>query len=572
MIDPTEEQKSICGYKAEKGEIVKIKAYAGTGKTSTLSYLAKSIATRNPETRILYLVFNKNMQSDAEGKFPDTTDIMTVHSLAFRYIGQAFDKRLIDNLNARVYENSYDVHKSESFRVSQTISCFMKSVDSEILPKHVRGKSPYLKQLTRDFNGLAPFLQLEMKKRDASAEHEAKNSPSHLNILDMIIQEGKFRVLEKYKEDKRVDKVVREILTIANDYCDELIAERCKLIWKTMTSLFEQDKPIDHNMYLKLFQIHKQKLVQYNVILLDEAQDSDPLTIDIVNNQSHAIRYVVGDEFQQIYEFRGAINALDCFDGKACFYLTETFRYGESIAQVMSGYLEVESDAPLPAIVSRNQTKICNTNSISDFFEFSRFVYIARTQKSLFNLARYLIQNNKTYHFYGGTDKYKFQLLYDMIWLRQRQPEMVVSRMIKMFEGFEDLGSYIQSQHDLDLQSAYDWVVKSNLTIEDLDRVKKLNCYNKDDASVWLITAHQSKGLEFDNVYVSSDMGSWPFIVNSRETRNLTYVACTRAIETLRIPDHVSMSFLEFEGEKRKLKDERFRDIVALLGHQELDC
>ena len=48
---------------------------------------------------------------------------------------------------------------------------------------------------------------------------------------------------------------------------------------------------------------------QYNVLLLDEAQDMNPAMLDVCLKQVKP-NLVVGDSQQQIYSFRGAVDAL----------------------------------------------------------------------------------------------------------------------------------------------------------------------------------------------------------------------------------------------------------------------
>ena len=48
---------------------------------------------------------------------------------------------------------------------------------------------------------------------------------------------------------------------------------------------------------------------QYNVLLLDEAQDMNPAMLDVCLKQVKP-KLVVRDSHQQIYSFRGAVDAL----------------------------------------------------------------------------------------------------------------------------------------------------------------------------------------------------------------------------------------------------------------------
>jgi superfamily I DNA/RNA helicase len=90
-MELTTEQKTIINSLKELNNI-KIFAFAGTGKTTTL----KAIANSYPQARILYLAFNKSIEREAKGKFPRNVEVRTVHALAYKYIGRLYE---IQNLN-----------------------------------------------------------------------------------------------------------------------------------------------------------------------------------------------------------------------------------------------------------------------------------------------------------------------------------------------------------------------------------------------------------------------------------------------------------------------------------------
>src|SRR3984893_838259 len=68
-----------------KQDGLRIDAYAGAGKTTTLRLLASSTNGRG-----LYLAFNRSIAENARGKFPTQVACATSHSLAFRAIARSF--------------------------------------------------------------------------------------------------------------------------------------------------------------------------------------------------------------------------------------------------------------------------------------------------------------------------------------------------------------------------------------------------------------------------------------------------------------------------------------------------
>ena len=98
-----------------------------------------------------------------------------------------------------------------------------------------------------------------------------------------------------------------------------------EVLWSRMTN--HRDRlPLGHDGYLKLWALGRPKL-GYQYILLDEAQDTNPVVLGVLADQSAQIVYV-GDKHQQIYEWRGAVNAMAKIKGCDETYLTQSFRFG----------------------------------------------------------------------------------------------------------------------------------------------------------------------------------------------------------------------------------------------------
>lgn len=83
-IEPTltREQAAIveAAPKLRPGECLRVIAFAGAGKTSTLRAVARAMDGR----RGLYVAFNKSIAQEARARFPDTVRCQTMHSVAGR--------------------------------------------------------------------------------------------------------------------------------------------------------------------------------------------------------------------------------------------------------------------------------------------------------------------------------------------------------------------------------------------------------------------------------------------------------------------------------------------------------
>ncbi|MBO8416830.1 MAG: UvrD-helicase domain-containing protein [Proteobacteria bacterium] len=79
----TEEQQAVlaAAQGLKPGQVLKIEACAGAGKTATLVEIAKSM----PTARFLYLAFNKNIVEEARQRFTPNVRIFTTHALAYAW-------------------------------------------------------------------------------------------------------------------------------------------------------------------------------------------------------------------------------------------------------------------------------------------------------------------------------------------------------------------------------------------------------------------------------------------------------------------------------------------------------
>jgi hypothetical protein len=87
----TPEQDAVICWQGKK---LVVRAFAGTGKTTTLVRYAQA----NPESRMLYLAYNRAIRDEAERKFPFNVECKTSHQLAWANFGHHYQKRLRGNL------------------------------------------------------------------------------------------------------------------------------------------------------------------------------------------------------------------------------------------------------------------------------------------------------------------------------------------------------------------------------------------------------------------------------------------------------------------------------------------
>lgn len=308
--------------------------------------------------------------------------------------------------------------------------------------------------------------------------------------------------------------------------------------------------PITHDFYLKKYQMSS-PILDYDYILFDEGQDASPVMLDIFQSQN-AIKVIVGDENQQIYSWRYAINSLLMVD-YAPYSLTKSFRFGSEIADLSNRILSWKN------IINKRTSMKISGHGTSTSVE--KRAILARTNLGLLNEAIKLLDKG-VYNIYleGNINSYLHSdggvSIYDILNLKNGKNNLIKDPLIKEMENYQELNDYVKSSDDVNLGMLCSIVEKFGNNIFNI--VKKIKKYsvNKDSADVVLSTVHKAKGLEFDHVTLSDDFISLAKIyeaintneaINNAKHRestiddlneeiNILYVAITRTRNIIELP------------------------------------
>jgi len=133
----TKQQQEIL-ESVKKYKSIKINAFAGTGKTTTL----KLISDTYKEKKILYLAFNSAIKNEASSIFPQNTFVKTTHGLAYG----AIKKNTNINLNKLTNYRAIDISKEFDISYNQAIGSlkifenFCNSTKEKIEPSDIEHK------------------------------------------------------------------------------------------------------------------------------------------------------------------------------------------------------------------------------------------------------------------------------------------------------------------------------------------------------------------------------------------------------------------------------------------------
>jgi F-box protein 18 (helicase) len=286
-------------------------------------------------------------------------------------------------------------------------------------------------------------------------------------------------------------------------------------LWARMCAGDQEKFQMTHSGYLKLYQLSKPHLFQ-KTILLDEGQDTNPVTFDIVEQQRKlgARILICGDHYQAIYSWRGAKNALDFVQDTETLFLTQSFRFGEQVARVANSILT--SFFHEEVLVQGHP--LIYDEIVSEFPDSEPVTVIARTNAEIFDQAASWTGRGKSVHFIGEA---KFNLLVDGVMdvyhMFMNTRGAIRDKTIAFHRDFACLKLFAEERMDNELLSKINIVEKHKVGVPRLiEQIKKLTV-PEPMANIVLVTAHKSKGLEWDNVYLTNDY----FELFSKETGGL---------------------------------------------------
>lgn len=474
---PTDEQhRAIEHYLT--GDNLVIEALAGTGKTTALQFIAGAV----PGRRGLYAAFNRSIATDAQRRFAGTGVLAkTMHALAYAEHGAQMRHRL----NSRK-----PVMWSDKARILR------------INDKYLFGMA--------DGARTAALSRQQLVKYATETVNAFLSSASETITADMVPIPPQIGQLKPQAERRLRDTVVE----FAKRYWEDLQRPDGELRYQ-------------HDAYLKSYQL-SHPVLPYDYILFDEAQDSDALTVDILQRQTHAQVVVVGDRNQAIYGWRGATDSMDAFGG-AHAPLTMSFRFGQEIADVANEWLDLLGADPGLRVrgLPGKPASVWDSQRIPE-------AVLTRTNGGALQEA---VESQMSGTPTGIAGDRKAKELRD---LAQAAKDLQEKRYTKhpeldSFNAWGDVVAYAESEDGADLKPLVDIVEKvgAHEVVRVLDA-----CVPVEHARTVVSTAHIAKGLEWKHVRISDDFRDpgdrkgVPKPILAEEAR-LAYVAVTRAFRHL---------------------------------------
>lgn len=468
----TDEQGAVSDGVASGDNLV-VEAGAGAGKTSTLKASAKRI-----RGRARYLAYNSAAAKEAKASFPTNVKCSTIHGCAWRSTGVAYAERRrvpLPGPDGAPRQPGWRV--AEILRITQTIMCDQVPVEPHQLGRIV------IETLNQWCCGIDPAITTE-----------------HVPWQRGLSQAG-------------------------NAYLASEIVPLARRAWQDVRDVDNGQLNVAHDFYLRMWWDSGKAKLWERVVLYDEAQDANPLAAAIIQSQQAQL-VAVGDSYQSLYEWRGAINALDDWPADQVLYLTQSFRFGEAVAEEANKYLELmgakmrirgtparrslvvpELELPRAVLCRTNMGAMAEVMKALDAGRKPALAKGGETIKAFAEAARQLQDGHRTAH-----------------------PDLFA------FPTWEAVKQYVETEEGQDLR------VSVSL-IEDYgaDQLIAIVDSLADDrnADVTISTVHGAKGLEWSTVGIGEDFLQPGFDSEghrrpmSRTLGMLAYVAVTRPREVL---------------------------------------
>jgi len=476
---PTKEQSKIFLFTEKRKENILIKAYAGTGKTSTIVQAAKLLPQ---DKSITFLAFNKHIQKELKEKLPEHIRCYTTYGLGMGAIKRKYG----------------DAITLDEFKVDKIIQKKSKSWDLQEEFKSYAKYMTYLNNLKK----LVDLCRLTLTLNP--------------NYIPYVAEKYNIR-LNKKNDIKRVLKVL-----------DDSTNNRKSFDFVDMVYL----PAIDNSIWM----------FPQDYVFVDEIQDLNRCQLRIVEKiikkdkltKKPTGRLIgVGDFFQSIYGFNAADDKsfewFEKFPNTKTLPLSVSFRCSKNVikkAQEIVPDINALDDAP-DGIV-RNGSVLKEAKN-GDFI-------LCRTTKPLVNLFFYFLTQNKKAIIKGtdigiqlieliGNINDKIEL-YDF-WkneLHKYRDDLIKDGILNPDEhnGYRSLEDKVETLL---------FLIKLSENIVDLKNKIRLIFTDKIEG-ICLSTIHKIKGLEANRVFiVRPDLlpletkKNWEQI----QEKNLEYVAITRA-------------------------------------------
>lgn len=476
---------------------INVIARAGCGKTYTLEQIAKAV----PDVEMQFLAYNKAIADELKGRGLRAS---TVHGA-----GYGAWKRMAPDC------------KMENDKVSLLLEALQKELREKAMVTQEDSQRHLLQNRAAFVEDSADFVKETVSKAKGAA----------FGFLCSFEDTQKWFALVEYYG---LDDLLEGDLSSAIRLCIEIYRR----------SLAQDHELVDYDDMLLAPLVHNARIWPKRLVLLDEAQDTNPArrAIALKMLAKNGVLVAVGDPRQAIYGFTGAdSNSMDLIRdqlGSKELSLTRTYRCGKAIVEAAQRLVP-----DFEANDANNPGKVDRISALPSF-ESSDAV-LCRNTKPLVELAFSLLRKGIPCKVEGR------EIGNGLIALASRWKVKTLAQLRARLDTYREreTGKFLAKGQDMQAQNVEDKVESLLILMTRLqeegkqsvsDLVSSLSGMFSDNIKgiLTLSTIHKSKGREWKHVYILGANAYMPSPYAKKawekgQEENLMYVAITRAIEHL---------------------------------------
>lgn len=491
LMKATGEQLAI-KEAAEKGLSFKVLAYAGSGKTKTMLAACRVISANNTKNgkdgKGLFLAFNRAIADEAAmnlRKFSINAEAKTWHKLAISSIQHQFNSKLNNLSNA-----------------NKDLIALMDSL------------------------GTIPSLNIKIERNEKDIKLKKQTNYVSARALKYMIcaaiedycSSADTEIKTIHFENSRPDWI--EPLYFHREIVQKYLLPIAKKAWEAICDPDNQKFQLTFGHALKIYQLSRPDLsCLYSYLIVDEAQDTDRVALEIINSQDmNKIQIiVVGDSFQQIYQWRGAQDALRNISIPLEFYLTKSFRFGTELADFATSILKLHfTNKAISPIIGNETIKTSITQCKNKYHNYDELnAIITRTNSGAFEVLMKLKEDFPHLNISLNIDLRSINKFVDAYERLSTFKPQHSDSPLAIFSSIGELEEYLDHANlDSEISTPYNLIklfglLKIKNTLSQIKNHTYSSC-------LCITTAHKSKGLEYDNVLIYNDFND--FIFKSKNT------------------------------------------------------
>jgi len=479
----TKEQKKIVesvkqNYNDTTIKGIVVNAFAGTGKTTTMVEVAKTLKQLGAK-KVLYLAYNKQMQVEAQAKFKGLAEVKTIHSLAYTIFNKVINLQQFLNSKKHLYSiaDKTDIQAYKNYLKDNTIipTNKVKEIINDILQGQAKMEHDlYLKAYycaLHNYN-LFNVNNIAIEKYDAIILDEAQDANDLIiGILDKLQAKLKIVVGDSHQQIYAFRGATNALIKFSKKW-------NIKPLYLTKSFRFGKDTEMEQlaNNILQTYKKEDKKLIGAGTITQKENN-----TKAIISRTNNALIFKVfeADDWNNII----IIGKLE--DLLKGFSISLDLRYADK-DEVREHYKKNKS-------YLNKYKALLKINKIVDPYIFFKYAILGLDIQKKENL----------------TDK-------EMIILNKQLKNFNIDEMGDIAKAIQ----FLDNSNTTIINNLLDIYYKSNNTLpslifRDLFKSVRTNIKTFKQKDIVYLTAHAAKGLEFDEVEIIGFKYSFYFIVRN---------------------------------------------------------